>query len=53
MRKKKQRYNYGLQTSQEYHQIMINHAEWLDSYYSKEVGDKCREDAKKYLKEKR
>ena len=30
---------------------MINHAEWLDSYYSKEVGNKCREDAKKYLKE--
>jgi hypothetical protein len=30
---------------------MINHAEWLDSYYSKEVGDECRKDAKKYLKE--
>ena len=53
MKKRKQRWNLGLQTSQEYHKIMINHAEWLDYNVSKEEGDKCRKQAETYLKEEK
>ena len=42
MKKKKRRWNLGLQTSLEMNQILNNHAEWLDYNVSKVAGDKCR-----------
>ena len=42
MKKKKQRWNLGLQTSPEMNQILNNHADWLDYNVSKVAGDKCR-----------
>ena len=42
MKKKKQRWNLGLQTSPGMNKILINHAEWLDYNVSKVAGDKCR-----------
>ena len=42
MKKRKQRWNLGLQTSPEMNQILNNHAEWLDYNVSKVAGDKCR-----------
>ena len=42
MKKKKQRWNLGLQTSPEMNKILNNHAEWLDYNVSKVAGDKCR-----------
>ena len=48
MKKKKRRWNLGLQTSQEMNKILNNHAEWLDYYVSKVAGDKCRKQAIAY-----
>ena len=48
MKKKKRRWNLGLQTSQEMNRILNNHADWLDYNYSKVEGDKCREQAIAY-----
>ena len=45
MKKKKRRWNLGLQTSQEMNKILNNHAEWLDYNVSKVAGDKCRKQA--------
>ena len=42
MRKKKRRWNLGLQTSPGMNKILNNHADWLDYNYSKVEGDKCR-----------
>ena len=42
MKKKKRRWNLGLQTSPEMNKILNNHAEWLDYNVSKVAGDKCR-----------
>jgi len=42
MKKRKQRWNLGLQTSPGMNQILNNHAEWLDYNVSKVAGDKCR-----------
>ena len=42
MKKRKQRWNLGLQTSPEMNKILNNHAEWLDYNVSKVAGDKCR-----------
>ena len=48
MKKRKQRWNLGLQTSPEMNRILNNHADWLDYNYSKIEGDKCREQAIAY-----
>ena len=45
MKKKKQRWNSGLQTSPEMNQILNNHADWLDYNVSKVAGDQCRKPA--------
>ena len=45
MKKKKRRWNLGLQTSQEMNKILNNHAECLDYNVSKVAGDKCRRQA--------
>ena len=52
MRKKKQRWNLGLQTSPGMNKILNNHAEWLDYNVSKVAGDKCRKDALEYAQHK-
>ena len=52
MRKNKQRWNLGLQTSPGMNKILINHAEWLDYNVSKVAGNKCREDALGYTQHK-
>ena len=55
MKKRKRRWNLGLQTSPEMNQILNNHADWLDYNVSKVAGDKCRKQAiafaKKYLRQ--
>ena len=48
MKKKKRRWNLGLQTSLEMNQILNNHADWLDYNVSKVAGDKCRKQAVAY-----
>ena len=48
MKKRKRRWNLGLQTSPGMNKILNNHAEWLDYNYSKIEGDKCREQAIAY-----
>ena len=48
MKKKKQRWNLGLQTSPGMNKILNNHAEWLDYNVSKVAGDKCRKQAIAY-----
>ena len=48
MKKRKQRWNLGLQTSPEMNKILNNHAEWLDYNVSKVEGNKCREQAIAY-----
>ena len=48
MKKKKRRWNLGLQTSPEMNQILNNHADWLDYNVSKVAGDKCRLQAVAY-----
>ena len=45
MKKKKRRWNLGLQTSPGMNKILNNHAEWLDYNVSKVAGDKCRKQA--------
>ena len=45
MKKRKQRWNLGLQTSPEMNKILNNHADWLDYNVSKVAGDKCRKQA--------
>ena len=47
-KKRKQRWNLGLQTSPEMNQILNNHADWLDYNVSKVEGDKCRKQAIAY-----
>ena len=42
MKKKKQRWNLGLQTSPVMNKILNNHADWLDYNVSKVAGNKCR-----------
>ncbi len=48
MKKRKRRWNLGLQTSPEMNKILNNHADWLDYNVSKVEGDKCREQAIAY-----
>ena len=48
MKKRKQRWNLGLQTSPGMNQILNNHADWLDYNVSKVAGDKCRRQAIAY-----
>ena len=48
MKKRKQRWNLGLQTSLEMNQILNNHAEWLEYTVSKVAGNQCREQAIAY-----
>ena len=48
MKKRKQRWNLGLQTSLGMNQILNNHAEWLDYNVSKVAGDQCRAQAIAY-----
>ena len=50
MKKKKQRWNLGLQTSPGMNKILNNHAEWLDYNVSKVAGDKCRKQAIAFAK---
>ena len=50
MKKRKQRWNLGLQTSPEMNKILNNHAEWLDYNVSKVAGDKCRKQAIAFAK---
>ena len=45
MKKKKRRWNLGLQTSPGMNKILNNHAEWLDYNVSKVAGNKCRKQA--------
>jgi hypothetical protein len=45
MKKRKQRWNLGLQTSPEMNQILNNHADWLDYNVSKVAGNQCRAQA--------
>ncbi len=52
MRKNKQRWNLGLQTSPEMNRILMYHAEWLDYNVSKVAGDKCRKSALEYKRRK-
>jgi len=52
MKKRKQRWNLGLQTSLGMNKILNNHAEWLDYNVSKVAGDKCRKDALEYAQNK-
>ena len=54
MKKRKQRWNSGLQTSPEMNQILNNHADWLDDNISKLEGNRCRKQAIAYAhKDKR
>ena len=48
MKKRKQRWNLGLQTSPGMNKILNNHADWLDDNISKVEGNKCREQAVAY-----
>ena len=50
MKKRKQRWNLGLQTSPGMNKILNNHAEWLDYNVSKVAGDKCRKQAIAFAK---
>ena len=45
MKKRKQSWNSGLQTSPEMNQILNNHADWLDYNVSKVAGNECRRQA--------
>ena len=48
MKKRKRRWNLGLQTSPGMNKILNNHADWLDYNVSKVAGDKCRKQAVAY-----
>ena len=50
MKKRKQRWNLGLQTSPGMNKILNNHAEWLDDNISKVEGNKCRKQAIAFAK---
>ena len=50
MKKKKQRWNLGLQTSLKMNKILNNHAEWLDYNVSKVEGNRCRKQAIAFAK---
>ena len=50
MRKNKQRWNLGLQTSPGMNRILMYHAEWLDYNVSKVAGDKMQEICIKNIK---
>ena len=50
MKKRKRRWNLGLQTSPGMNKILNNHAEWLDYNVSKVAGDKCRKQAIAFAK---
>ena len=50
MKKRKQRWNSGLQTSPEMNQILNNHADWLDYNVSKVAGNECRRQAIAFVK---
>ena len=50
MKKRKQRWNLGLQTSPGMNKILNNHADWLDYNVSKVAGDKCRKQAIAFAK---
>ena len=50
MKKKKQRWNSGLQTSPGMNQILNNHADWLDYNVSKVAGNQCRAQAIAFAK---
>ena len=50
MKKKKRRWNLGLQTSPTMNKILEIHAEWLDYNVSKVAGDKCRKQAIAFAK---
>ena len=50
MKKRKQRWNLGLQTSPEMNKILNNHADWLDYNVSKVAGNKCRRQAIAFAK---
>ena len=52
MKKRKQRWNLGLQTSPGMNRILMYHAEWLDCNVSKVAGNKCRKDALEYKRRK-
>ena len=52
MKKRKQRWNLGLQTSPGMNRILMYHAEWLDYNVSKVAGDKCREQAETFKRRK-
>ena len=49
MKKKKQGWNLGLQTSPGMNKILNNHAEWLDNNISKVEGNRCRKQAIAYV----
>ena len=53
MKKRKQRWNSGLQTSPGMNKILNNHAEWLDYNVSKVAGNKCRLQAIAFAKKDR
>ena len=48
MKKRKQRWNLGLQISPVMNKILNNHADWLDYNVSKVQGNKCRRQAIAY-----
>ena len=50
MKKRKQRWNSGLQTSPGMNQILNNHADWLDYNVSKVAGNQCRAQAIAFAK---
>ena len=50
MKKRKLRWNCGLQTSPQMNNILSIHAEWLDENVSKQAGDECRKQAIQYRK---
>ena len=49
-KKRKQRWNLGLQISPVMNKILNNHADWLDYNVSKVEGEKCRKQAIAYAK---
>ena len=53
MKKRKRRWNLGLQTSPGMNKILNNHAEWLDYNVSKVAGDKCRKQAIAFAKKEK
>ena len=48
MKKRKRRWNLGLQISPVMNKILNNHADWLDYNVSKVAGNQCRRQAIAY-----